>query len=188
MSSRTRRYLNVFSWVVFFAALGVAVVAWTPSLRVRLGSLSEPAGRGARLDLELPRLGGGTWDLKAQRGKVVLVNFWATWCPPCRMETPSLVALDRDYAARGLEVVGVAMDDDAASAVPPFVQKYGVRYPILLPAGDLGGQDVSGLPTTLLIDREGRIARRYLGLISEAAVKNDVEALLAEPGTARATN
>lgn len=182
LTTRTRRFWNAFTWVVFFAALGVTILAWTPSLRFGLGSVEPAPARGAELALTLARLDGrGTWHLADERGKVVLVNFWATWCPPCRMETPDLVTLHKDYAPRGLVMVGVSMDDDPAAVVPAFVRKYGVSYPILLPAGDLGGQDVSGLPTTLLIDRHGRVARRYLGMVSESAVKHDIDALLAEP-------
>jgi thiol-disulfide isomerase/thioredoxin len=162
------------------------VVAWTPSLRFGLGSVEKESTRGDGLQLSLKRLdGAGAWSVADQRGKVVLLNFWATWCPPCRMETPDLVALHREYASRGVVVAGVSLDDDPAAVVPAFVQKYGVSYPILLPDGDLGGQDVSGLPTTLLIDRQGRVARRYVGMISDSAVKGDIERLLSEPGGSR---
>lgn len=159
VSSRTRRYWNVFSWVVFFAALGVAVVAWTPSLRVRLGSVSDPAARGARLELDLPRLGGGTWDLKAQRGKVVLVNFWATWCPPCRVEIPDLIKKQRQYRQQGLQIIGITYPPQKLAEVRRFVRRQRINYRIAMGAEDTPAPftDSQTLPVTIVIDRDGAV-------------------------------
>ncbi len=176
-----RRLWNGIGWLVLIGAVLAAIVAWTPSLRFGFGSVIETAQRDGASTLALPTLGGGTWSLASHRGQVVLVNFWATWCPPCRMETPELVALKNDYAKRPFEVVGINMDDDR-SRVPPFVKQYGINYPILLPDGPLAfAGDVSALPTSILVDRSGRIAREYVGMISERAVRGDIERLLGEP-------
>jgi thiol-disulfide isomerase/thioredoxin len=111
----------------------------------------------------------------------VLVNFWATWCPPCRVETPDLVDLHREYAHRGFTVAGVTMDEDPHDAVPPFVKKYGIQYPILTPTDQLPLLDrVEALPTSILIDRSGRVARTYTGLVTEIGLRDDIESLLAE--------
>ena len=125
---------------------------------------------------------GGDWAIAGEQGKVVLVNFWATWCPPCREETPWLVRLSQEYQERGLAVVGVSMDEERnAGAVRQFVARYRIPYPILWP-GDNSPfeQYLSGLPTTMLADRKGRLVKTYIGMLEEDEVRRDVQALLAE--------
>jgi cytochrome c biogenesis protein CcmG, thiol:disulfide interchange protein DsbE len=161
--------------VLGIIAFGVRKSAAPPAMR-------PEDGRKTPLRLTLPRLDGGDWSLAQQRGKVVLVNFWATWCPPCREETPWLVKLSQRFREQGLEVVGVAMDDDGEEpAIRRFLAQYRVPYPILR-AGENSplAQSIENLPTTLLIDRRGRVARTYVGLLPEEDVENDVTALLAE--------
>jgi cytochrome c biogenesis protein CcmG/thiol:disulfide interchange protein DsbE len=129
---------------------------------------------------------GEEWTLAGNRGKVVLVNFWATWCPPCRIETPALVGLHNKYSARGFTVAGITMDDDPGATVPVFVQKYSITYPILVPAGSFPLLDtIDTLPTSLLIDRAGRVARTYQGMVTERGLQDDIESLLAEPDGGR---
>ncbi len=126
-------------------------------------------------------LDGGSWRLADHRGRVVLVNFWASWCPPCREETPGFVRLAAEYRDRGLDVAGVTMDDSDAP-VRQFVRSYRVPYPVLLPpANSPLLAAIDSLPTTFLVDRQGRIAKNYVGAVSESVVKADVERLLAEP-------
>jgi cytochrome c biogenesis protein CcmG, thiol:disulfide interchange protein DsbE len=110
----------------------------------------------------------------------VLVNFWATWCPPCRAETPGLVRLANEYRSQGLEVVGISLDEDTG-AIRPFIDDYQIPYPILLPSDQANlPLLVEVLPTTLLYDRQGRMAKRYVGGVAESIFKADVERLLAE--------
>jgi len=152
----------------------------SPGLATKFGKVEEASSRKT-LALELPALQGGQWSLAQERGNVVLVNFWATWCPPCRMETPGLVNISKRYAARGLKVVGVAMDEDPAREVPPFVSHFGVPYPILLPGENSTlASSIESLPTSLLIDRDGRIARTYLGAVDEQTLAHDIDQLLSE--------
>jgi cytochrome c biogenesis protein CcmG/thiol:disulfide interchange protein DsbE len=158
-----------------FAAIAVAagflIYGFSPLVR-------KGAGHSA-LAIDLPMLGGGNWSLAAQRGNVVLVNFWATWCPPCRMETPGLVELYRRYEDRGLRVAGISMDDDAQQAVPQFVSEYHIPYPMLIPGNDFPlGDRIESLPTSFLIDRQGHIARTYVGAVDEETLAHDVEQLL----------
>lgn len=175
-----KRAWNIGSWGILIAALVVAVVAWSPSLRLRFGSTTSAADRGGTRDFSLRTLEGRTFRLADHRGQVVLVNFWATWCPPCRVETPELVSLQSDYASRGFQIVGISMDEDQ-SLVAPFVRQYRINYPVLLPGGSFPlGNGIDALPTSILIDRDGRVARRYIGMISEAAIRADVDKLLAE--------
>lgn len=129
-----------------------------------------------------PKLGGGTYDIAEQRGKVVLFNVWATWCGPCRAETPDLQELHKRYTARGLEVVGVSVDEGGENDVKPFVAEFKVEYPIVLdPEGKAAAvlrTDV--LPTSVLIDRNGTIVWRRIGPIphNDEELKQAIEKAL----------
>jgi thiol-disulfide isomerase/thioredoxin len=121
--------------------------------------------------------------LSDYRNKVVLLNFWATWCGPCKIEIPWFKELEQDYKDRGFAVLGVSMDEDGWDAVKPFVKDLGVNYRILL-GTDIVAQmygGVNALPTSFLIDRQGRIASVHLGLVSKSDYENDIQALLASP-------
>lgn len=144
----------------------------------------RPADRRAPMaDLTLPALTGPEWTLSRHWGRVVLLNFWATWCPPCQAETPALVRLADDYRAAGLDVAGVSLDQDSANSVPPFVAAYHIPYPILLarPFSPLTDA-VQSVPTTFLIDRQGRVATVTVGVINEPSFRRELERLLREPG------
>jgi cytochrome c biogenesis protein CcmG, thiol:disulfide interchange protein DsbE len=138
--------------------------------------------RKAPMKLTIPRLDGGEWSIMNERGKVVLVNFWASWCAPCREETPWLVTLSQRYGAQGLLVVGVSMDEERnLSAVREFAAKYRIPYPILWPGdGSPFEKYIAGLPTSMLADRQGRLAKTYEGRLDEDEVQRAIETLLAE--------
>jgi cytochrome c biogenesis protein CcmG, thiol:disulfide interchange protein DsbE len=171
------RLLSKLLWPVL--TVGIAAYALGPLLSNQFGSVKPVTDRTAAVDFTLSTLEGESWSLADQRGKVVLVNFWATWCPPCRMETPDLVATHGKYENRGFTVVGVTLDETPDEDVPPFVERYGMQYPILLPSAEVGG-NITSLPTSLLIDRNGRVAKTYRGIVTESALARDVEALLKE--------
>jgi peroxiredoxin len=131
-------------------------------------------------DFVMKTLDGGSWSLASHRGSVVLLNFWATWCPPCRHELPGLVRLANTYRGRGVEVAGISMDEER-ELVRQFAAQHTISYPVLLPRpGEELASQVRSLPASLLIDREGRIAKTYVGAESEAVFRRDVEMLLAE--------
>lgn len=127
-------------------------------------------------------------SLEAYRGKVVILDFWATWCPPCRVEIPGFIALQNKYRDQGLEVVGISIDPIAprgnpggAPAVAPFMKDYGINYTILMvnnPSA-LRGYDVSqGIPTTYVLDRTGKVVRTYIGVRPMSVFENDINQLL----------
>src|SRR5216110_2889112 len=112
-------------------------------------------------------LDGSAFDLTAQRGNVVFLNLWATWCGPCRFEIPELEKMHAKYAARGFEVVGVSVDEGGADAVTPFVKEQTIGYPIVLdPSGKIANiLQTTVLPTSVLIDRNGKIVWRRIGAL-----------------------
>ncbi len=173
------RRVQVLVLVAAAAAIFFAVRSKTSPAA---STLRPPEKRRPMPDFALPAIGsGGQWQLSAHRGQVVLVNFWATWCPPCRQETPGLVAIHKRYAARGFSVVGISMDDNPLQAVPGFAERYKMPYPLLAPTPGFALADkIESLPTTFLVDRKGRVARSYVGAVSENLIEDDIEALLAE--------
>ena len=140
-----------------------------------------PGQRKVMPDFQMNDLQGHPWRLSEHRGSVVLLNFWAPWCPPCRAETPGLVRLSQQFAGQPFQIAGVAMDEGGGE-VRDFVSHFHVPYTILRPpAGDSIASAIEALPTTFLIDRQGRIAKTYGGAESEAVFRDDVARLLAEP-------
>jgi len=126
-------------------------------------------------------IAGKPVDTADWKGKAVLLNFWATWCPPCREEIPSLIALQKKYQGR-LVIVGVSEDEDPPSEVEKFVQKVGINYPVVMSSPELLGKwgGVEALPTTFLISSQGRVMWKHRGLHSLAEYDLDVQALLGE--------
>jgi len=131
-------------------------------------------------DFALKDADGKTVRLSDYKGKVVLLNFWATWCGPCKIEIPWFMDFQRKHKDRGFVVIGVAMDDDGWDVVKPFVNQYAINYRIVL--GDdrvseaYGG--VEALPTTFLIDRESRIADTHVGLAARSDFEDGIQNLL----------
>ena len=143
-----------------------------------LAACGTPAGSRQAPEFVLPDLAGKTVSLSTFRGKPVLVNFWATWCESCREKMPALEDLYRRRAAEGVVILGVSIDEEA-SAVPPFVKEHKLTYPILIADRKaVSDYSVRGLPTSFLIDAEGRITRRWVGALDVRAVENDILALL----------
>lgn len=148
----------------------------------------EPAAphtrRPFKLDFTLPTLQGDTMRLSDLQGQVVLVNFWATWCYPCRTEMPSLNALYQAYHHKGLEILAIASDPQGHEIVAPFVQAYALTFPILLDPGNLTGSRllVQGLPTSYILDKQGRVAGMELGARNwnAANIRRLIATLLAE--------
>lgn len=127
-------------------------------------------------------LAGKSVDLKNFRGKVVLLNFWATWCAPCQLEMPAFAAWQRQYGPDGLQVIGISMDDDATPVVG-LVAKFKLNYPVLMGDANLGRQygGVLGLPLTYLIDRDGVVRARFQGETDLKTIERRLQTILAQP-------
>jgi thiol-disulfide isomerase/thioredoxin len=129
---------------------------------------------------------GGTVSLEGARGKVVLLNFWATWCGPCRMEVPDLVELQKKYPER-LQVIGLVVDDEDQDAVRAFAKRYGINYPIAMATNEMrirfGG--VPALPTSFIIDAQGRVMQKHIGLRDPVLYEMEIRSLLGLPIDAR---
>jgi peroxiredoxin len=161
---------------------------------VFLAACSSPPERGAKPeserrtapDFSLKDATGQTVKLSDYRGKVVLLNFWATWCGPCKLEIPWFIDFQRKLKDQGFSVIGVSMDDEGWEAVKPFVSEEGMNYPVVLGNESLsqlyGG--IESLPTTFIIDREGKIAAVHIGLVSKTRYEKDLEEVLGGARTA----
>jgi peroxiredoxin len=128
---------------------------------------------------------GTSVKLSDYRGKVVLLNFWATWCGPCALEIPWFIEFQQEYKSRGFEVVGISMDDEGWAAIKPYVAEHKLNYRVLLgndSVSDLYG-GVDALPTSFVIDREGRIASVHVGLAGKNEYLNEIQSLLGEKQT-----
>ena len=159
--------------------------------RVRLRSGAEPTKVRATLQpaksrqqaptFALPDVEGKTASLKTYRGKVVLLDFWATWCHGCKEEIPWFAEFERKYAKQGLAVVGVSLDEDGWKAVDPFLKTADVPYRIVL-GNDFAAKkyNVGNMPDAFLIDRRGRIAATYVGLVDRDDIESKICTMLAQ--------
>ncbi len=150
---------------------------------------SRPPGAGKLQgqpapDFTLASLDGKTLKLSDYRGKAVLLNFWATWCEPCKIEMPWFADLQKKYEAQGLQVLGVAMDDATPKEIAEFARKLGVNYPILVGKEEVGIQSggVQYLPSTFYISRDGKIIDRVFGLVSRSEIESNIQKALAQQG------
>lgn len=162
----------------FKAALGVLVVV------IALGAYFIVAQNTQAPALTLATINGKHLDLKAERGKVLLVNFWATSCTTCVHEMPDLIATYRKYAPQGYETVAIAMDYDTPAYVATFTLKNGLPFPVAHDADGSAAKAFGGVrltPTSFLIDKQGNIVKRYLGEPDMAALHAEIEALLKAP-------
>lgn len=152
--------------------------------------VASKGGPPSAPDVTFNKLDGGTVSLASLKGKVVLVNFWATWCDPCRVEIPWMIGFQQKYASQGFTILGVAMDDDGKAAVAPFVQKTEfdvdgkqttMSYPIMLGNEDIAEKfgGLIGLPTSVLISRDGKIVKRFIGLVNRGELEQEIKTQLA---------
>jgi thiol-disulfide isomerase/thioredoxin len=185
-----KRTLTILVFVICLLVLVVWADRHWPAggMETRVQSASVPSGASssgsdsdsslsdaALQNLPIPDLNGKNVTLADYKGKVVLVDFWATWCDPCRMEAPWLIDLQQKYASRGFVILGVSMDEGGKTDVDPFLakerfdvngQKLPINYQILLGSDDIGDKfgGIIGMPTTFLFNRDGKKIKTWIGL------------------------
>jgi len=131
-------------------------------------------------EFSLPDLEGNKIELSSMKGKVLILDFWATWCPPCKDEVPHLVRLQSKFRDQGLQIVGLSLDQGGAGKVKPFAEEYGVNYTMLIAddetAKAYGG--VAMIPTTFVVDRSGIVVKRFVGYTTPEAFEEAILPLL----------
>lgn len=177
-------------WLLVAVGAGLLIAAFTPLPERVAGWLSgqrveshgcSPDAPEANLDFTLTDMTGAEVRLADLKGKVVLLNFWATWCGPCRLETPWFVELQEKYRDQGFRIVGISVDDPP-EALPPFAKRFKVNYPLVV---GVDREDVQkaygpifGVPMTFIIGRNGRICMKHVGPASKEQFESEIKSLL----------
>lgn len=159
-----------------------AVIALAGGIAARHLILPPPAKPSPLPEFSLPDLSGRTHRISEWRDKILVINFWATWCPSCREEIPEFIAMQRQFAGQGLQMIGIAMED--REPVDEYIDFIKINYPILI-AGDQGmalarqlGNHVDAIPYTVVVDRNGQIIHRELGQFSKEEIIAVIQPLL----------
>jgi cytochrome c biogenesis protein CcmG/thiol:disulfide interchange protein DsbE len=169
----------------------ISLLAISTLLAAGILMASEPAGAPAALqpaarrkpapEFALQDSSGKTVSLKDYRGKVVLLDFWATWCHGCKLEIPWFAEFSRKYGNKGVAVVGVSLDSDGWKVVSPFLKAEHIPYQVVLGNDTVAkSYGIENMPDTFLIDREGRVAAVYNGMVDKQNVENNLRAMLTE--------
>jgi len=162
--------------------MGVLLLAACFAAGAQTATTAEPLVGKKAPEFTRRDLNGARVDLAGYRGKVVLLDFWATWCASCQVEMPVFVQWQREYGPRGLQVIGISMDDDPALA-RRMKAKLQLNYPVAMGDEKLGQiyGGVLGLPLTYLIDRKGKVSAKFQGETDLKTIEKQLKALLAEP-------
>ena len=179
------RTLSIFA--IFAAGISPACKSFKSPTTV--GAETGKKEYASEPDVTLQTLDGRGVSLGSFKGKVVLVNFWATWCEPCKAEIPGLIDFQRQYGDKGFTILGVAMDDEGKKVVEPFVhdqkfdvdgQKVTMNYPIMIGNDDIANKfgGIIGFPTSVLISRDGKVVKRIIGLVNLDSLKKDIQGLM----------
>ena len=117
--------------------------------------------------------------LENNKGKVVILDLWATWCPPCRKEIPGFITLYNKYRGNGVEIIGIAFDENGVEVVPPFIKKMGINYSVYLDGRDIAeAYDLQAYPTTVIYGKDGKAANTHIGFVSEKEFDDEIGELL----------
>jgi peroxiredoxin len=168
--------------IVIWLVVGVCLAGLYIYSKRRPAKAPPNASGNVAPEFTVTDLDGRKLSLSDYKGKVVLLDFWATWCTPCREEIPHFVEMQNKYGPQGFQVIGVSMDDDA-KPVREYYEKYKLNYPVALGDDKLAERfgGVLGLPVNFVIDREGRIQTKHLGATNVATFDDEVSKLLAQP-------
>ena len=170
---------NTLAWgALIVSALAITYTYAPTSGNIELLPVEK---RVAAVDFKLTDSNGKEAKLSDYKDKVVLLNFWATWCGPCEVEIPWFKEFEQTYKDRGFAVLGVSADEEGWPAVRPFMKALSMNYRIVLDDGKMPSpyKDIEALPTSYLIDRQGRVAVQHTGLVSKDTYKQGLEKLLA---------
>jgi len=168
--------LTVLTVLLLFTAIPKATCQ--TNVHVALKAVSQRKGAP---ELVLEDSSGKPFTLKQYAGKIVLLDFWATWCHGCQEEIPWFSEFDREYGAKGLSVVGVSLDEDGWKAVKPFIKTAAVPYRIVLGNDTVAKRyGIVAMPDTFLIDGNGNIAAKYAGIVDRTDIEKNIQALRAE--------
>ena len=173
---------NIVLVVVIVVVIGMVVSAGRLN-RKRTASGAALQGNGVGTvapDFTLATVDGKRVKLSDYRGKAVLLNFWATWCGPCKIEIPWFLNLEKQYGPQGLVVLGVAMDDDGKNSVEKFAKEMKIDYTVVLGNDDVADQygGVAGLPTTFYLDRNGKVVKKIEGLADQSEIEEAIKVAL----------
>lgn len=186
MYSPARR--RVLTGIALACAVAGVCLLWPAAIHYAAQAILKSQASGTAVverarpapDFSLKNAKGETLRLADYRGKVVLLNFWATWCAPCRTEIPWFVEFEKRFQTRGFTVLGVSMDEEGWKVIDPYAAAHKINYPIVLGNEevneDYGG--IEALPTTLLIGRDGKVAFLHAGLISRDDYEKEIRSLL----------
>lgn len=166
------RSRSIFSFCVLPVVLGFS------SLSLATMSRAEPAPAW-----ELKDIDGKTVKLSDFQGKVVILDFWATWCPPCRAEIPHFVELQKQYQDQGLVVIGVSLDQGGPEVVSAFAKQQKINYPVVMGNEAVAKQygNIEAIPTTFIIDPKGNIAGKHEGFTDKSVFEDEIKKLLPAP-------
>ncbi len=177
---------NGLKWFLTFLIFGTFLTLFTPAPAPAKGHyfnamrIERPTGNLFSPDFSLPDLDERMVRLRDFQGKIVFLNFWATWCGPCKIEIPWFVEFQQKYQDKGFAVLGISMDDEGWDVVKPYIAQHKVNYRILL-GTDLVAEQYGGvdsLPTTFLLDQELRVASIHVGLVSKDVYEKEIRELL----------
>lgn len=167
---------------------GITFVAWCLVLPAKApADLTEANSRKTAWDFTLSDSKGASVKLSDYKGRVVLLDFWATWCTGCKVEIPWYMEFQNKYKEAGLSVVGVSMDEDGWKSVKPFLAEHPMNYSVVVGNTDLAKlYSVDSMPMTLLIDRDGKIAASHVGMVEKDAFEREIQILLKESASKKA--
>ncbi len=156
--------------MVFILFSALTILAWgaNPKAEISAGRVGQ-SNAVAAPDFVLTDLTGRTISLSDYRGKVLFLNFWATWCPPCRAEIPDFIEAYKENKDKGFEILGISVDTKGKDVVASFVEKYKINYPVVLESRSKTQQLIEDyqpgqfIPTTIIIDKQGRIRQKHVG-------------------------